>query len=143
MTSQDNTSKAIRDISKRPNTRSRLRKTQPSKDMPPFEEQLERDFLNCFYSTRRIVNMIELTVTKQQKVLKIRKEKKEMKSTQKVLKGTSKEAMVVGTTSLKFDSKEKKEEQCQDEGQKRRPTLKERQEKVYPFPDFDLPDMLE
>ncbi|KAA0049921.1 ty3-gypsy retrotransposon protein [Cucumis melo var. makuwa] len=30
-------------------------------------EQLERDFLNCFYSTRRIVSLIELTNTRQQK----------------------------------------------------------------------------
>ncbi|KAA0057580.1 ty3-gypsy retrotransposon protein [Cucumis melo var. makuwa] len=30
-------------------------------------EQLERDFLNRFYSTRRIVSMIELTATKQRK----------------------------------------------------------------------------
>ena len=30
-------------------------------------EQLEREFLNRFYSTRRIVSMIELTTTKQRK----------------------------------------------------------------------------
>ncbi|KAA0041621.1 retrotransposon gag protein [Cucumis melo var. makuwa] len=65
-------------------------------------EQLERDFLNRFYSTRHIVSMIELTATKQRKelatrahdmelsianrgnndllVLEVRKEKKEVKS---------------------------------------------------------------
>ncbi|KAA0061878.1 ty3-gypsy retrotransposon protein [Cucumis melo var. makuwa] len=31
----------------------------------------------------------------------------------------------------------------QDEGKKRRSMLTERQEKVYPFPDSDLPDMLD
>ena len=41
-------------------------------------------------------------------VPKIRKEKNEVKSTQKVSKGATKEAMVVSTTPLKFDSKEKK-----------------------------------
>ena len=155
-------------------------------------EQLERDFLNCFYSTRHIVSMIELTATKQQKgkpiidyinrwralsldckdkltqlsavemctqgmhwrlmyilqgikphtfeelatrahdmelsiairgnndllVPKIRKEKKEVKSTQKVSMGATKEAMVVSTTPLKLVSKEKKMEKCQDEGEK-------------------------
>ncbi|KAA0031754.1 ty3-gypsy retrotransposon protein [Cucumis melo var. makuwa] len=154
-------------------------------------EQLERDFLNRFYSTRRIVSMIELTATKQRKavemctqgmhwgllyilqgikprtfeqlatrahdmelsianrgnndllVLEVRKEKKEVKSTQKALKGATKEAMVVSTTPLKLVSKEKKMKKRQDEGEKRRPTLKERQEKVYPFPDSDLPDMLD
>ncbi|KAM1236838.1 hypothetical protein PS2_037634 [Malus domestica] len=30
-------------------------------------EQLEREFLNCFYSTRRTVSMLELTSTKQWK----------------------------------------------------------------------------
>ena len=28
-------------------------------------EQLEREFLNCFYSTRRVVSMIELTSSRQ------------------------------------------------------------------------------
>ncbi|KAA0033167.1 ty3-gypsy retrotransposon protein [Cucumis melo var. makuwa] len=37
MTSQGNTSKALSDIGKRPNTRSRSREIQSSEDMPPFE----------------------------------------------------------------------------------------------------------
>ncbi|KAA0065378.1 ty3-gypsy retrotransposon protein [Cucumis melo var. makuwa] len=37
MTSQGNTSKALSDIGKWPNTRSRSREIQSSEDMPPFE----------------------------------------------------------------------------------------------------------
>ncbi|TYK22608.1 gag-pol polyprotein [Cucumis melo var. makuwa] len=37
MTSKGNTSKALSDFSKRPNTRSHSRKTQSSEDIPPFE----------------------------------------------------------------------------------------------------------
>ncbi|TYK06211.1 ty3-gypsy retrotransposon protein [Cucumis melo var. makuwa] len=37
MTSKDNTSKALSNISKRPNTRNHSKKTQSSKFMPPFE----------------------------------------------------------------------------------------------------------
>ena len=37
MTSQGNTSKALSDIGKRPNTRSRSREIQSSEDMPPFD----------------------------------------------------------------------------------------------------------
>ena len=51
-------------------------------------------------------------------VPEVRKEKKEVKSTQKALKGATKEAMVVSTTPLKLVSKEKKMEKCQDEGEK-------------------------
>src|ERR1051325_2275904 len=58
-------------------------------------------------------------------------------------KRENKEAITVGTTPLKFVAKEKMMEKRQDTGEKRCPTLKERQEKVYPFPKSDLPDMLE
>ncbi|KAA0054002.1 ty3-gypsy retrotransposon protein [Cucumis melo var. makuwa] len=37
MTSESNTSKALSDISKRPNTRNRSRETQSYENMPPFE----------------------------------------------------------------------------------------------------------
>ncbi|KAA0040623.1 ty3-gypsy retrotransposon protein [Cucumis melo var. makuwa] len=37
MTSQENTSKALSDIGKRPNTRSRSREIQSFEDTPPFE----------------------------------------------------------------------------------------------------------
>ncbi|KAA0041804.1 ty3-gypsy retrotransposon protein [Cucumis melo var. makuwa] len=76
-------------------------------------------------------------------VLEVRKEKKEVKSAHKVSNGATKKAMVVSMTPLKFVSKKMKVEKCQDEGEKRRSTLKERQEKVYHFRDSGLPDMLE
>ena len=59
-------------------------------------------------------------------VPKVKKEKKEVKSIQKVWKGATKEAMVVNTTILMFVSKEKKVEKRQDEGEKRCLILKER-----------------
>ena len=59
-------------------------------------------------------------------VSEIRKEKKEVKSTQKVSKGATKEDMVITTAPLKFISKEKKFEKRQEEDEKRRLTLKER-----------------
>ncbi|KAA0056499.1 ty3-gypsy retrotransposon protein [Cucumis melo var. makuwa] len=42
MTSQGNTSKALSDIGKRPNTRSRSREIQSSEDMPPFDRSNEK-----------------------------------------------------------------------------------------------------
>ncbi|MCQ7416343.1 hypothetical protein NP118_23335 [Salmonella enterica] len=74
-----------------------------------------------------------------------RKEKKEVKNTEKATKSTTKESMVVNAAPFKFSSKgkEKKIEKQQEGGERRRLTLKERQEKVYPFPDSDISDMLE
>ncbi|KAA0039582.1 retrotransposon gag protein [Cucumis melo var. makuwa] len=52
--------------------------------------------------------------------------------------------MVVNTTPLKFSKrKEGRVEKKDDGSERRRLTLKERQEKVYPFPDSDIVDMLE
>ena len=53
--------------------------------------------------------------------------------------------MVVHATPLKYFSKRKetKIEGKHDSEEKRRPTLKERQKKVYPFSDSDVADMLE
>ncbi|KAA0059902.1 retrotransposon gag protein [Cucumis melo var. makuwa] len=139
-------------------------------------EQLEKEFLNRFYSTRRTVSMMELTNTKQRKeepiidyinrwkalsldckdrltklrgtkdfsVLEVRKDKKETKSVEKVVKSYVKESMVVNTTPLKFSKRKEGRAETKDDGsERRRLTLKERQEKVYPFPDLDIADMLE
>lgn len=181
-------------------------------------EQLEKEFLNRFYSTRRTVSMMELTNTKQRKgepvidyinrwralsldckdrltelsavemctqgmhwgllyilqgikprtfeelatrahdmelsiasrgtkdflVPEVKKDKKEMKGAEKIVKSTAKESMVVNTTPLKFSKgKEARVEKKDDGSERRRLTLKERQEKVYPFPDSDIADMLE
>ncbi|XP_038876523.1 uncharacterized protein LOC120068954 [Benincasa hispida] len=189
-------------------------------------EQLEREFLNRFYSTRRTVSMMKLTNSKQRKEEPVidyinrwralimdckdrltelsavemcmqgmhwellyilqgikprtfeelatrahemklsisnrgtwdflnhepRKDKKEVKGTEKIVKsakktvkGVTKESMVINTTPLKFSSKRKEKiiEKKDQEGEIRRPTLKERQAKVYPFPESDVADMLE
>ncbi|KAA0033246.1 ty3-gypsy retrotransposon protein [Cucumis melo var. makuwa] len=180
-------------------------------------EQLEKEFLNRFHSTRRTVSMMELTNTKQRKgepvidyinrwkalsldckdrltelsavemctqgmhwgllyilqgiksctfeelatrahdmklsiasrgtkdfpVPEVRKDK-EAKSAEKVVKSSMKESMVVNTSPLKFSKrKEGRAEKKDDGSERRRLTLKERQEKVYPFPDSDIADMLE
>ncbi|KAA0055534.1 ty3-gypsy retrotransposon protein [Cucumis melo var. makuwa] len=182
-------------------------------------EQLERDFLNRFYSTRRIVSMMELTNTRQQKgelvidyinrwralsldykdrltelsavemctqgmhwgllyilqgikprtfeelatrahdmelsianrgakdflIPKSRSDKNGLDDTKKIANSVIKESMVVHATPLKSFSKRKETEieRKHDGDEKRQSTLKERQEKVYPFPDSDVADMLE
>ncbi|KAA0062668.1 ty3-gypsy retrotransposon protein [Cucumis melo var. makuwa] len=126
-------------------------------------KQLEMEFLNRFYSTRRTVSMMELTNTKQRKrepvinyinrwralsldckdeltelrgtkdfpVSKVRKDKKETKSAEKVVKSTVKESMVVNMTPLKFSKRKEGRAKKKDDGsERRRLTLKERQEKV-------------
>ncbi|KAA0058531.1 ty3-gypsy retrotransposon protein [Cucumis melo var. makuwa] len=236
MTSQGNTSKALNDIGKWPNTHSRSREIQSSEDTTPFEvakniweqisklskggivikenpaidehnlsfecsnEELQEMITNSIktqydgpaqtfslYSkpyTKRIDNLrmphgyqppkfqqfngkdnpkqhgikprtfeelvtiahdVELSIANRgnNDLLVPKKKKKEVKSTQKVSKDATKEAMVVSMTLLKFVSKEKKVEKWQDEGEKRCLTLKERQEKIYPFPDSYLSDMLD
>ncbi|TYK04497.1 ty3-gypsy retrotransposon protein [Cucumis melo var. makuwa] len=82
--------------------------------------------------------------TKDFPVLEVRKDKKETKSAEKVVKSTVKESMVVNTTPLKFPKrKEGRAEKKDDGSERRRLTLKESQEKVYPFPDSYIADMLE
>ena len=78
-------------------------------------------------------------------VLEVKKEKREMKGMEKITKTTTKESMVVNTTPLKFPSKGKEERagRKDDGGERCRLTLKERQENVYLFPDFDVAGMLE
>ncbi|KAA0040518.1 ty3-gypsy retrotransposon protein [Cucumis melo var. makuwa] len=182
-------------------------------------EQLEIEFLNCFYSTRRVVSMMELTNTKQRKgepvidyinrwralsldckdkltelsavemctqgmhlellyilqgikprtfeelatrahdmelsianrgakdflVQRTRSDKNEINDTKKIANNVLNESMLVQETPLKSFSKRKetKHKRNHDDDEKRRPTLRERQKKVYPFPDSDVADMLE
>ncbi|KAA0061113.1 ty3-gypsy retrotransposon protein [Cucumis melo var. makuwa] len=122
-------------------------------------EQLEKEFLNRFYSTRRTVNrLIELSAvemctqgmhwgllyilqeikprtfeelatrahdmelsiasrgTKDFPVPKVRKDKKETKSAEKVVKSTVKESMVVNTTPLKFSKRKEGRAEKKDDG---------------------------
>ncbi|KAA0057247.1 ty3-gypsy retrotransposon protein [Cucumis melo var. makuwa] len=182
-------------------------------------EQLETEFLNRFYNTRRVVNMMELTNTKQRKgepvidyinrwrtlsldckdkltklsaaemctqgmhwkllyILqgikprtfeelttrshdmkrsianreakyflsqRTRSDKNEINDNKKNTNSVLKESMVVQETPLKSFSKRKetKYERNHDGDKKRRPTLRERQKKVYLFPDSEVADMLE
>ncbi|KAA0046265.1 ty3-gypsy retrotransposon protein [Cucumis melo var. makuwa] len=77
-------------------------------------------------------------------VPEVRKDKKETRGADKTVKSTVKESMVVNTTPLKFSKrKEVRAEKKNDGSKRRRLTLKERQEKFYPFPDSDIADMLE
>ena len=60
------------------------------------------------------------------------------------MKSTVKESIVVNTTPLKFSKrKEGRAEKNDDGSERRRLTLKESREKVYPFSDLDIVDMLE
>ncbi|TYK24843.1 ty3-gypsy retrotransposon protein [Cucumis melo var. makuwa] len=82
--------------------------------------------------------------TKDFPISEVRKDKKETKGAEKVVKSIVKESMVVNTTPLKFSKrKEDIAEKKGDGNERRRLTLKERQKKVYPFPDSDVADMLE
>jgi len=78
-------------------------------------------------------------------ISKVNKDKKETKGTGNILKSAIKESTVVSATSLKFFSKgkETKSERKHDGGERHHLTFKERQEKVYPFLDSDVVDMLE
>ncbi|KAA0032461.1 retrotransposon gag protein [Cucumis melo var. makuwa] len=74
-----------------------------------------------------------------------RSDKNEINDTKKIANSILNESMVVQETPLKSFSKRKetKHERNHDGNEKRRPTLRERQRKVYLFPDSDVADMLE
>ena len=76
---------------------------------------------------------------------KMRSDKNEIDDTKKIANSVINESMVVHVTPLKSFSKRKetKIERKHDGDEKRHPTLKEILEKVYPFFDFDVADMLE
>ena len=61
----------------------------------------------------------------------------------KIAKSTVKESLVVNMTLLKFSKRnEVKAEKKDDGGERRCLNLKKRQEKMYPFLDSDIADML-
>ncbi|TYK05045.1 ty3-gypsy retrotransposon protein [Cucumis melo var. makuwa] len=82
--------------------------------------------------------------TKDFPVPEVRKDKKEMKGAKKLEKSTVKESMVVNMTRLKF-SKRKEGRVIKNDVRSKSQclTLKERQEKFYPFFDSDIADVLE
>jgi hypothetical protein len=75
-----------------------------------------------------------------------RKERKDVKKGDKSTKPMIKESMVVAAELVRIFAKEKKEDRTRgpsQERERRRLTLKEMEEKTYPFPDSDVPGMLE
>ncbi|KAL0396280.1 UNVERIFIED_CONTAM: hypothetical protein Scaly_0076400 [Sesamum calycinum] len=71
------------------------------------------------------------------------KDKKDLKRSEKFTKPNIKESMAIKTTLIKISSNNRKKlEKLKDQhmiNDRRRPTLKELQEKEYPFPDSDIP----
>ena len=78
-------------------------------------------------------------------VQKLQSGKNEINDTKKITNSVINKSMVVHVTPLKYFSKRKetKFEKKNDRDEKRCPTLKDRQEKVYSFPDSDVAVMLE
>ena len=75
----------------------------------------------------------------------MRSDKNEIDDTNKIANSVINESMVVHATPLKYFSKRKetKIKGKHDGKEKRRPTLKERQEKIYQFPNSNVVEMLE
>ncbi|TYK16519.1 retrotransposon gag protein [Cucumis melo var. makuwa] len=78
-------------------------------------------------------------------VQRTRSDKNEINDTKKIANNVLNESMFVQETPLKSFSKRKetKHKRNHDGDEKQRPTLRERQKKVYPFPNSDVADMLE
>ncbi|KAL0444445.1 UNVERIFIED_CONTAM: hypothetical protein Slati_2167200 [Sesamum latifolium] len=89
---------------------------------------------------------MELSIANHKTVFSIddqRKDKKDLKRSEKFTKPNTKESMSIKATSIKISSndrkKPKKPEDQRVTNDRRRFTLKELQEKEYPFPDSDAP----
>jgi hypothetical protein len=79
-------------------------------------------------------------------IVEHRKERKDVKKGDKSSKPMIKESMAVAAEPVRIFAKEKKEDRTRgpsQERERRRLTLKEMEEKTYPFPDSDVPGMLE
>ncbi|KAL0458510.1 UNVERIFIED_CONTAM: hypothetical protein Slati_0478200 [Sesamum latifolium] len=88
---------------------------------------------------------MELSIANHKTVFSIddqRKNKKDLKRSEKFTKPNTKESMAIKTAPIKISSndrkKPKKPEDQRVTNDRRRPTLKELQEKEYPFPDSDV-----
>ena len=79
-------------------------------------------------------------------IVEHRKERKDVKKGDKSLKPVTKESMAVAAEPVRIFAKEKKEDKTRgpsQENERRRLTLKKMEEKTYPFPDSNVPGMLE
>ena len=78
--------------------------------------------------------------TKDFLVSEVKKGNNEINDTRKIINSVINKSTVVHKSPLKYFSKRKetKIERKHDGKEKHEPTLKERQEKLYPFPDFDV-----
>ncbi|KAL4650239.1 hypothetical protein ACB092_01G073000 [Castanea dentata] len=139
-------------------------------------DQLEREFLNRFYSTRRTVSMMELTNTKQWKdepvvnyisrwrslSLDCKDRLSEISAVEMCIQGmhwdfctsykgntksNARHSMNVNSAPVKISTGNVKANEKRPEGGQRRETrrssLKEWEQKVYPFLDADILEMLE
>ncbi|KAL0427409.1 UNVERIFIED_CONTAM: hypothetical protein Slati_2915700 [Sesamum latifolium] len=93
---------------------------------------------------------MELSITNHQTAFPIddqRNDKKDLKRSEKFTKPNTKESMAIETTPVKISSNNRKKlEKPEDQrmtNDRRRPTLKELQEKEYPFPDSDVPHIFD
>ncbi|KAL0381212.1 UNVERIFIED_CONTAM: hypothetical protein Sangu_0185500 [Sesamum angustifolium] len=89
---------------------------------------------------------MELSITSHKSAFPIddqRKDKKDLKRSKKFTKPNIKDFMAIKTALIKISSNNRKKlEKLKDQrmiNDRRRPTLKELQEKEYPFPDSDIP----
>ncbi|KAJ9678771.1 hypothetical protein PVL29_020845 [Vitis rotundifolia] len=75
------------------------------------------------------------------------KERHDGKKSDMTSKKPIQESMTINTTPVKISARDKKKEVKEDgpiqENERRRFTLKELEEKKYPFPDSDVPNLLE
>uniref|UniRef100_A0A7N2N597 RNA-directed DNA polymerase n=1 Tax=Quercus lobata TaxID=97700 RepID=A0A7N2N597_QUELO len=112
-------------------------------------EQLEREFLNRFYSTRRTDSTAHDAHHGNTKppVPEERKERREIRKNDRNAKSNIKDSMNVNPAPIKISTKNVKANEKRPEGgqqrETRRSSLKEWEQKVYPFLDADMPEMLE